>query len=68
MWQRWRGFALLDQHVRKVTLPGVPQDREEYRERLLPAGLQVDEQLPGLLSAAAGALQRRKTPDDECSL
>lgn len=65
--QHWPGFTLLDQHLSKVALPGVPQDGEESRESLLPSSLQVDDQLPGLLSSAASTLQRRRTQNNKCS-
>lgn len=69
VWElRWHrlGLALLHQHLGEAALPGVPQDGEEGRESLLPSSLQVDDQLPGLLSSAASALRRRKT-QNRCS-
>lgn len=62
---RWghRASAALIQHVSQVTVPGVPQDGEEYWEGLLPTGLQVNNQLSCLLPSGAGALQRREGRD-----
>jgi len=62
-----QALARLAQHVREVALPSVPQDREKYRESPFPSSLQVNDQLPGLLSSAAGALQRKKAQDNTCS-
>lgn len=68
LWRCWKVPTLLHQHVRKVALPGVPQDGEEQRKSPFPSSLQVNDQLPGLVSSAASTLQRRKAQDKVYSL